>query len=220
MWSSFFSFLIWIFFYFSKKTLIDFCSPLKKIFSFKLETWNLEFGIESLKLGIESFKIFLLKKNGIFVLDHLPKKKKKKNSLKSWNFFLQLISSIFFFLKHWKIFIHSCWFFFFLKRKKKDFFFFFWELTESTQSNLSWLSNSGCKIKKGAEFWPPFLVFSPFFCFYLFFLPSSSIVTIHFLLPLGFSPSLHHFFSKRITFLNFSTFLHSSPSISFQILVF
>ena len=59
-----------------------------------------------------------------------------------------------------------------------------------------------------------------FFCFSLFFLPSSSIVTIHFLLPLGFSPSLHHFFSKKITFLSFSTFLHSSPSIAFQILVF
>ena len=59
-----------------------------------------------------------------------------------------------------------------------------------------------------------------FFCFSLFFLPSSSIVTIHFLLPLGFSPSLHHFFSKKITFLSFSTFLHSSPSISFKILVF
>ena len=59
-----------------------------------------------------------------------------------------------------------------------------------------------------------------FFCFSLFFLPSSSIVTIHFLLPLGFSPSLPHFFSKKITFLSFSTFLHSSPSISFKILVF
>ena len=125
MWSSFFSFLIWIFFYFSKKTLIDFCSPLKKIFSFKLETWNLEFGIESLKLGIESFKIFLLKKNGIFVLDHLPKKKKKKNSLKSWNFFLQLISSIFFFFETLKNFHSFLLIFLFLKKKKKRFFFFF-----------------------------------------------------------------------------------------------
>ena len=36
-----------------------------------------------------------------------------------------------------------------------------------------------------------------YFCFSLFFLPSSSIVTIHTLHQLAFSPSLHYFFSKK-----------------------
>ena len=59
-----------------------------------------------------------------------------------------------------------------------------------------------------------------FFCFSLFLHHSSTIVTIHLLLPLEFSSSLHHFFSKKKnTFLNFSTSLYPSPSIFFQILV-
>ena len=124
-----------------------------------------------------------------------------------------MTSIFFFFLKIWKISIHPSWFFFFFKGKEKDFFF-----------GVDWVDSTTQVIKQkgGPNFGPhslsfPFLFF---FCFSLFFLPSSSIVTIHFLLPLGFSPSLHHFFSKKITFLSFSTFLHSSPSISFQILVF
>ena len=129
----------------------------------------------------------------------------------SKNFFFKVMKIFcnwwhhFFLLKIWKISIHPSWFFFFLKGKKKDFFFIYW-------SWLSWLNNSCCKTKRGAEFWPPFIVFS----FSFFFAFRSSF----FLLPLGFSPSLQHFFSKKITFLSFSTFLHSSPSISFKILVF
>ena len=55
---------IWIFFISRKKTLIDFCSSLKKILSLKFEIWNLKiwnwkfgiwkFGIENLKLEIEN----------------------------------------------------------------------------------------------------------------------------------------------------------------------
>ena len=36
------SFLVWIFLNFSKKTLINCCSPLKKILILKFETWNLK----------------------------------------------------------------------------------------------------------------------------------------------------------------------------------
>ena len=72
----------------------------------------------------------------------------------------------------------------------------------------------------GAEFWPPFFLSFPFFFFAFSFLHlSSTIVTIHLLLPLDFSSS-HHFLSKKVTFLSFSIFLRSSPSIFFQILVF
>ena len=58
------SFFIWIFFISRKKTLIDFCSSLKKILSLKFEIWNWKiwnwkfgiwkFGIENLKLEIEN----------------------------------------------------------------------------------------------------------------------------------------------------------------------
>ena len=68
---------------------------------------------------------------------------------------------------------------------------------------------------------PHFSCLFPFFFFAFSFLHlSSTIVTIHLLLPLDFSSSPCHFLSKKITFLSFSTFLHSSPSIFFQILVF
>ena len=36
------SFLIWIFSFLTKKALINFCSPLKKILTLKFETWNLK----------------------------------------------------------------------------------------------------------------------------------------------------------------------------------
>ena len=41
---------------FIKKTLIDFCSSLKKILSLKFEIWNLKFETWNLKLGIENLK--------------------------------------------------------------------------------------------------------------------------------------------------------------------
>ena len=49
------SFLIWIFFIFSKKTLIDFCSSLRKILSLRLETWNLE--LETWNLEFETWRL-------------------------------------------------------------------------------------------------------------------------------------------------------------------
>ena len=49
------SFSIWIFFIFSKKTLIDFCSSLRKILSLRLETWNLE--LETWNLEFETWRL-------------------------------------------------------------------------------------------------------------------------------------------------------------------
>ena len=95
--------------------------------------------------------------------------------------------------------------------RRKIFFFFFWELTQQ-------LSCFKCG---GSNFGPPFFLPFPFFFFAFSSLHlSSTIVTIHILLLLDFSSSPHHFLSKKITFLRFSTFLYSSPSIFFQILVF
>ena len=135
-----------------------------------------------MKLGIESFKLFSLKKNCIFVLDHLqefffknysPKKKKEKK-------FLKLISFIFEILKKNSLILHD--FSFSERRKKKE--IFFWELTKSTRGG-------------GGNLAPLFLVFSFSFFASLFFLLSSTIVTIHLLLPLEFCPSLHHFISRK-----------------------
>ena len=163
VWSSFLSILfyfIWIS-PFRKKTLIDFCSPLKYIYIYflKFEIWNLE------------FETFFL----------------KKDTLCSW-------SSLKFF------FIHPFLFFSLLKEQNKNFiYFFFWELTESTQWNLSWLSNPG-EIKGGGGriFWPPIsFIFIFLFYFSLLTLLSSCIVTIHTLPPLAFSSSSHNFFSRK-----------------------
>ena len=63
---------------------------------------------------------------------------------------------------------------------------------------------------------PP-LSLSPFFFFAFSFLHlSSTINTIYLILSLDFSFSPHHFFSKKNTFLSFSTSLYSSPSIFFR----
>ena len=79
--------------------------------------------------------------------------------------------------------------------------------------NSIWLSWHSLRLSLsvGAEFWlPTFLcltlvlfLFFVFFCFcfcFIFLHLSSSIVTIHYLLPLGFSSSSHHFFSQQILF--------------------
>ena len=75
--------------------------------------------------------------------------------------------------------------------------------------NLTWLSWLSLRLSLGvgAEVWPPTFLYLSLFLFFgfIFLHLSSSIVTNHSLLPLGFSSSSHHFFSS---------FPHPSPSIS------
>ena len=96
------------------------------------------------------------------------------------------------------------------------FWFFFWELTKSTQSNLSWLSNSGGKKGGVGEFYGPHL-FCFFFPFLLFPLLSSFFLHCYYLhtSPTCIFSLITQFLLQKITFLSFSTFFHSSPSISF-----
>ena len=98
------------------------------------------------------------------------------------------------------------------KKKKKKKNFFFWELTQQ-------LSYFKCEeLNFGLHFSCLFLFFF-LFCFLLpppffhrcYYSPSSSTWFFFFTPPFPLS---------KITFLNFSTFLYSSPSIFFQILVF
>ena len=152
---------------------------------------------------------------------------------KTWKFELEVLSLIhskkispFLFLKIWFILFYFLFFsfydvilIFFLgmekKRKWKENNFFFWELTQQLS----------CNFNVGAEFWPPIHLISLFSFFASSFITfSSSINTIHLLLPLDFSSSCHHFFyikkKKKNTFLSFSTFPHPFPSIFLLILVF
>ena len=101
----------------------------------------------------------------------------------------------FFFFENLKNFHSSFLIFLFLKRKEKRFFFIFW-------SWLSWLNNSCCKTKRGAEFWPPFIVFSFSFFFFafrssFFLLPLLLLFTsffhLDFLLPYTISSLKKHF---------------------------
>ena len=123
----------------------------------------------------------------------------KKDTLCSWS------SSKFFF-------IHPFLFFSLLKDQNKNFiYFFFWELTESTQWNLSWLSNPG-EIKGGAggEFFGPPSPSSSSFYFTspssLFSLLALSLFThflhLHFLPPHTIS-SLENHFPKLLNLLSF-----------------
>ena len=74
----------------------------------------------------------------------------------------------------------------------------------------------------GAEFWPPFFLSFLFFFLFCFLLPPPFFHRCY------YSPSSSTWFFfftppfplSKITFLSFSTFLYSSPSIFFQILVF
>ena len=124
------------------------------IWNLKLRIWNLKLGIENLKFGIESLKKWYLLSLVI-----------------SKNFFFKVMKffcnwwHLFFFFLTLKNFHSSFLIFLFLKRKEKRIFF------------GSWLSNSGCKTKRGAEFWSPF----PFFFFFFFLL--FSLLSSFFLLP-------------------------------------
>ena len=121
----------------------------------------------------------------------------KKDTLCSW-------SSLKFF------FIHPFLFFSLLKEQNKNFiYFFFWELTESTQWNLSWLSNPGeIKGGGGGEFFGPPSPSSSSFYFTspssLFSLLALSLFThflhLHFLPPHTIS-SLENHFPKLLNLL-------------------
>ena len=75
---------------------------------------------------------------------------------------------------------------------------------------LSWLSNL-LSLSVGGEFWPHFPCLTLFSSSFIF---SSSIKTIHLLLPLDFSSSSHHFFYKK---KYFSKLLNLPSSISLNI---
>ena len=144
-----------------------------------------------MKLGIESLKLFLLKKNHIFVLDHLQEKFSSKSQF--FFFFLKLISSIF--LKLRKIFIHSSWWFFFFN-------FFFWGVDSV---------NSGHLNNRGSNF-GPLLPLSSFFL-----LPPLSLFTsffhLDFLLPYTIS-SLKENFPKLLNLPSFiSLNIFSDPCV-------
>ena len=118
-----------------------------------------------------------------------------------WNIYIYIYIYIFFFLKFeiWNLefetfflkkdtlcswsslkffFIHPFLFFSLLKEQNKNFiYFFFWELTESTQWNLSWLSNPGeIKGGGGANFLAPHLLHLHLF---ILLLPPHSSLFLH-----------------------------------------
>ena len=146
-------FLDFNFFIFSKKNLIDFCSSLKKILSLKFETWNLELKIWTWKFEIWNWKFWNLELK-IWNLGL----KIWKLALRVWDIFSRIMVSLslviskkflqshnFFFLIDifWSFekFSFILFYFSFSWKERKEKRNFFWELTESTQSNLSWLSN-------------------------------------------------------------------------------
>ena len=217
------------FFIFSKKNLIDFCSSLKKILSLKFETWNLELKIWTWKFEIWNWKFWNLELKiwnlglkiwnlalrvwDIFsrIMVSLSLVISKKISSKSQFFFLN-----WYFLKLWKIFIHPFLFFFFSKRKKgKKEFFLGVDWVNSIKPKLT--QQLRLKKERGSNF-GPYSLSSPLFFFFaflssFFLLPSLSLFTSFFHLDF----LLHYTISSlKNTFLNFSTFLHSSPLISFK----
>ena len=157
------------------------------VFLLQKENPLISFGI--LWIFFFFFEILFEKWNSLFLNIF-----EKIKFLSKFEIFLKLISSILFFGKSLNFyfiffnhsfiyffyhpFIISFHHFFFLKR----FIYFGGELTESTQSNMSWLRNS-CEVLIGGEggIWPPFLCVFLFLLFF-FTLSSSSIVTIHKLL--------------------------------------
>ena len=187
------------FFIFSKKTLIGFCSPLKKILSLKFgfETWNLELRVWNFSFWClwSSLRVYFSFKITKFWYWH--------------HLFLEIFGNL------WNFFIHSSWFFLFLK----EFFFEGW-LSQLNQTRVD-STTEVVKKKWEGEFWPPFLVFFFFIFAFLssFFLLPPLLLFTHFT-NLHFLPHYTISSLKIITFLSFSVFFHSSPSISFQIFVF
>ena len=196
------SFFIWIS-PFRKKTLTDFYEVLWNfsLFFFKknlfMEIYSGDLSLEYLFMEICPLKIC----SGDLSLEYLFM---EIFPLKICSRDLSLWSDIFFFFFEIDV---TC----LLK-----FWFFFLELTKSTQSNLSWLSNSGGKKGGVGEFYGPHL-FCFFFPFLLFPLLSSFFLHCYYLhtSPTCIFSLITQFLLQKITFLSFSTFFHSSPSKSF-----
>ena len=196
------SFFIWIS-PFRKKTLTDFYEVLWNfsLFFFKknlfMEIYSGDLSLEYLFMEICPLKIC----SGDLSLEYLFM---EIFPLKICSRDLSLWSDLFFFFFEIDV---TC----LLK-----FWFFFLELTKSTQSNLSWLSNSGGKKGGVGEFYGPHL-FCFFFPFLLFPLLSSFFLHCYYLhtSPTCIFSLITQFLLQKITFLSFSTFFHSSPSISF-----
>ena len=154
--------------------------------------WNFEIGNENFGLKIWDLNIWNLKLNLLSLI-------RSKKFLGNW-YDLSLLHDFFLEEKKKK------------RRRKRKRIFFFWELTQQ-------LSYFKCEEPNfGLHFSCLFLFFF-LFCFLLpppffhrcYYSPSSSTWFFFFTPPFPLS---------KITFLNFSTFLYSSPSIFFQILVF
>ena len=153
--------------------------------------WIFEIGNENFGLKVWDLNIWNLKLNLLSLI-------RSKKFLGNW-YDLSLLHDFFFEEKKKK-----------RRRKRKRIFFF-----------ESWLNNLVTLSVRSRILASIFLVFSFFFlfCFLLpppffhrcYYSPSSSTWFFFFTPPFPLS---------KITFLNFSTFLYSSPSIFFQILVF
>ena len=187
---------------FRKKTLTDFYEVLWNfsLFFFKknlfMEIYSGDLSLEYLFMEICPLKIC----SGDLSLEYLFM---EIFQLKIFSRDLSLWSDIFLFFWNW------C-------HLPSKILIFFWELTKSTQSNLSWLSNSGGKKGGVGEFYGPHL-FCFFFPFLLFPLLSSFFLHCYYLhtSPTCIFSLITQFLLQKITFLSFSTFFHSSPSISF-----
>ena len=150
---------------------------------------------------------YFLKKNGVFVIGHFQK-----------NFFKV---TIFFFLIDifWSFEKFSFVLFYFSfsqkERKEKRNFFLGVDWVNSIKPKLT--QQLRLKKERGSNF-GPYSLSSPLFFFFaflssFFLLPSLSLFTSFFHLDF----LLHYTISSlKNTFLNFSTFLHSSPLISFK----
>ena len=202
-------FLIWfIWISLRKKTLINFCSPLKKVFFF--EIWNLEFRIWKLKFGIQNLKLSFWKNDALCFLINLENL-----------FFLKLMSSIFeniFLTVSLKIF-EKFFFIYFLKKGQNEekfilFFFVCVCVCEELTQQLWSLKGGG-----GANFWPPFSFVS--FSFYafpssLFSLPPLLLFTLFFhlhFLPHYTISSLENHFPKFLNLLSFISLNHFFRSL-------
>ena len=182
------SFLIWIFI---KKVWLtkDFIFEKHLIFeTWKFWNWHLKFwDFETWRFWLEiwNFKSEILK---LRIL-----------KIKAWNFDheiwgLDFLKTEDLSLKfgHWECGIENLEFERYLKTLKNIYFFFF----------LFWLTQLLAEfLVYGPKFWPLTSLFLPFFFFASSFINfSSSINTIHLLLPLDFSSSSHHFFSQKTLF--------------------
>ena len=154
----------------------------------RFRIWNLECGILNLETKILDWKFGDLGFENLefeiesFILNPLQ--------INSWKLIWPFSSSWFFLEKKKR-----------KEKKKKKFFFFFWELTQQLNYFKFGGPNFGPHFSCLFLFLSCFLLRPPFFhhCYYS---PPFSTWFFFFTLP---------FPLQKITFLSFSTFLHSSP---------